>query len=104
MMFTQESGSEPVVWDGKIPGSDKEEATPWDSLFEAGFVPIECNSGDLVVFPGELDHLSLPNYSEHQRHTFQLHLVEGEGAGMKWSERNWLQYPKGVSFLDLKKA
>jgi hypothetical protein len=29
---------------------------------------------------GELDHLSLPNYSELPRHTFQLHAVEGPQA------------------------
>ena len=56
------------------------------------------------VFPGTLDHLSLPNYSKKSRHTFQLHLVEGpcnEGIygekigaehGVTWSKGNWLQY------------
>ncbi len=96
--------------DNKEDDDDDEEekrkmsSLPWDSLFDAGFVPIECKAGDLLVFPGELDHLSLPNYSEHQRHTFQLHLVEGEGAGVKWSEMNWLQYPPGVPFLSLNKC
>ena len=103
MIFTQEPGSETIDWDGKIPSgdNDNEEKEMWEILFDAGFVPIECSAGDLLVFPGELDHLSLPNFSEHQRHTFQLHLVEGEGCGIKWSETNWLQYPKGVPFLSL---
>jgi phytanoyl-CoA hydroxylase len=96
MIFTTEPGSDPVSWEGKIPSGSKESV--WDSLLEAGFVPVECKAGDLLVFPGELDHLSLPNYSIHQRHTFQLHLVDG---GMKWDEGNWLQYPKGVPFLRL---
>ena len=87
-----------VDWVGKIPHLDGCE-TAWDSLFEAGFVPVECKAGDLVVFPGELDHLSLANVSEHQRHTFQLHLVEGERAGVTWADTNWLQYPKGIPFL-----
>mmetsp|Transcript_18676 Transcript_18676/g.20554 ORF Transcript_18676/g.20554 Transcript_18676/m.20554 type:complete len:99 (-) Transcript_18676:57-353(-) len=48
---------------------------------------------DLVVFCGTLDHFSLPNFSPHQRHTFQLHLVEGPTtAGITWSPENWLQY------------
>ena len=32
------------------------------------------------------------------RHTFQLHLVEGERGGAVWSEENWLQYPEGKPF------
>lgn len=88
-----------IDWVGKIPKVDG--MTPWDGLLECGFIPVECKAGDLVVFPGELDHLSLPNVSEHSRHTFQLHLVEGPGAGVTWAESNWLQYPKGMEFLRL---
>lgn len=101
MIFTEEPGSNPIPWDGGIPGGNNTDKKIWDSLFDAGFVPIECDSGDLLVFPGELDHLSLPNFSADQRHTFQLHLVEGEGVGVTWSEKNWLQYPEGVPFLSL---
>ena len=72
-----------------------------NSLFDAGFIPIECKAGDLIAFPGQLDHLSLPNFSVTPRHTFQLHLVEGENAGITWSKSNWLQYPKDASFLSL---
>ena len=67
----------------------------FDDLFAAGFVPVECRAGDLVCFPGTLDHLSLANSTGKSRHTFQLHLVEGPAAGVKWSPRNWLQYPTG---------
>merc|ERR1711865_1161567 len=56
------------------------------------FVPVEVKAGDLVVFCGTLDHFSLPNFSQKQRHTFQLHLVEGPTAGITWSPENWLQY------------
>ena len=56
------------------------------------FVPVEVKAGDLVVFCGTLDHFSLPNFSDKQRHTFQLHLVEGPNAGITWSPENWLQY------------
>jgi len=75
---------------------------PCDGLFEAGFVPIECNAGDLLVFPGTLDHLSLANYSEKPRHTYQLHLVEGPSEGIKWSDSNWLQYKNSAPFPSLK--
>ncbi len=101
MIFIEEINSKPIPWDGGIPGGNTEDKEIWDSLFDAGFIPVECNAGDLLVFPGELDHLSLPNFSDNQRHTFQLHLVEGEGAGITWSETNWLQYPKHIPFLSL---
>lgn len=74
-----------VPWEGKLPENS---LPPCHGLFEAGFVPIECKAGDLLLFPGELDHLSLPNYSPLQRHTFQLHLVDGPGAGTAWAERD----------------
>jgi phytanoyl-CoA hydroxylase len=70
-------------------------------LLEAGFVPVECRAGDVVTFSGQLDHLSLPNFSKLPRHTFQLHLVEGPRAGVTWSPKNWLQYPPGVPFVSL---
>ncbi len=98
MIFEDEPNTTPIAWEGKIPDPQQEEEQ-WESLFRTGFVPVECKAGDLVVFPGELDHLSLANTTDQQRHTFQLHMVEGEGAGVRWSETNWLQYPKGVPFL-----
>jgi len=84
-----------VDWEGKLPLGD------WKGLLKIGFIPVECKAGDLVVFAGELDHLSLPNYSDRPRHTFQLHLVEGPGGGVTWSPSNWLQYPAGKSFVRL---
>lgn len=94
--------SQNVTWEGLLPddGSDP----PCDGLLlEAGFIPVECKAGDLVCFVGSLDHLSLPNYSDKERHTFQLHLVEGPDAGITWANTNWLQYPQGTPFLSIKK-
>lgn len=99
MVFQEEGGVEQIEWEGKIPSRYD---SVWDSLIDAGFVPIECRAGDLLLFCGTLDHLSLPNTSSGQRHTFQLHLVEGENAGVTWSDSNWLQYPNGTKFLRLK--
>ena len=77
-------------------GEDQEEAVK-----AAGFVPLICEKGDLVLIHGQVDHLSLANSSGKSRHTFQLHLVEGPTQGVKWSDRNWMQYPPGESFPSL---
>jgi len=63
-----------------------------------GFVPLPVEEGDLVLIHGQVDHLSMPNTSEHSRHSFQLHLVEGASAGVAWDPGNWLQYPEGKPF------
>jgi hypothetical protein len=86
------------AWDGMLPEGWDPITHGCEGLFEAGFLPVECDAGDLLVFAGELDHLSLPNYSELPRHTFQLHAVEGPAAGIAWSPDNWLQYPDGQNF------
>jgi len=86
-------------WEGALP--DNSWPPPCEGLFKAGFCPVECKAGDLVIFPGTLDHLSLPNYSTLPRHTFQLHLIDGPEAGIKWSDSNWLQYPPGNKFLQV---
>ena len=88
-------GREPLSWDGGLPEGG------YEKLFEAGFIPVECKAGDLLAFNGEVDHLSLPNFSDKPRHTFQLHLVEGEKAGVVWSKSNWLQYPPDLPFMRL---
>ena len=70
---------------------DLETVTPHD-LLRLGWLPLECQAGDLLIFYGTLDHLSLPNTSPTApRRTFQLHIVEG--CGVTWSPSNWLQYP-----------
>ena len=102
MIFLEETDSADwkgqVPWEGGLPGDfDKENCA---GLFDNGFVPVECAKGDLVVFPGTLDHLSLANRSAKSRHTFQLHLVEGTDD-VTWSASNWLQYPEREKFVAL---
>jgi phytanoyl-CoA hydroxylase len=89
-----------VPWDGKLP-DDSLPAPEYIGLYEHGFIPIPCKAGDSLAFAGELDHLSLPNNSSQARHTFQLHCVEGERAGVYWSKENWLQYPPDEPFMKL---
>ena len=89
-------------WEGTIPSlppstADEEEIRVSDSgeaaVRAAGFVPLECEEGDLVLIHGSVDHLSLENRSGKSRHTFQLHLIEGPSEGVEWSPTNWLQLP-----------
>ena len=110
LIFEYHHDNPHVTWEGGIPstvnmkdrGDNRAPSNSvHESLFDAGFVPVECKAGDLVTFCGLLDHLSLPNYSDQTRHTFQLHLVEGPKAGVTWSPKNWLQYPQGAPFLRL---
>jgi phytanoyl-CoA hydroxylase len=91
----EDSSKAAAPWEGAMP--DGSWPPPCEGLFAAGFVPVECKAGDLVCFPGTLDHLSLPNLSASPRHTYQLHLVEGPNEGVTWSSENWLQYKEGVA-------
>ena len=84
------------TWEGTYPRPNATYGASTGAELEAhGFVPVPVKAGDLVLFPGTLDHLSLPNGSPHDRHTFQLHMVEGPEGGVTWAEENWLQYPGG---------
>ena len=87
--------------DDKITDNDKNEEWQKECVRKAGFVPLSCKKGDLVLIHGSVDHLSLANISLKSRHTFQLHLIDGPKAGIKWSEANWLQYPDGEDFPSL---
>lgn len=98
--LTEETNEHKITWEGALP-KDSLPMPECKGLYEAGFIPVPCKAGDLLAFGGELDHLSLPNSSSKARHTFQLHCVEGEEAGVTWSKQNWLQYPPGVSFMKL---
>uniref|UniRef100_A0A0C3TBY8 Phytanoyl-CoA dioxygenase n=1 Tax=Guillardia theta (strain CCMP2712) TaxID=905079 RepID=A0A0C3TBY8_GUITC len=83
-------------WVGKVPGGNPHYSQETvEALKKAGFVSLPVKAGDLVCFAGTLDHLSLSNRTERERHTFQLHLVEGPAAGVKWASSNWMQYPEG---------
>ena len=82
--------AEAAAWEGKDLTAD--------DAARLGFTPLPVPRGSLVVLAGTLDHLSLPNTSPHPRHTFQLHAVEGPGAGVHWAPSNWLQYDSGRPF------
>lgn len=62
------------------------DATSWPQ--EAQAVPLEVESGTLVVFNGLLPHYSAPNRSEKSRHAYTLHVVDGAAA---YAPENWLQ-------------
>jgi len=89
-MFAMNKLEEDTKYDGTLP----------ENLLQAGFVPVECNEGDLVVFVGTLDHLSAQNTTNIARPTFQLHCID-TGMGRQWSSSNWLQYPNDEPFLRL---
>merc|ERR1719174_992273 len=89
---SNETCAQAMKWEGKMPEGWE---PPSKGLKEKGFMPVECEVGDLVVIHGQVDHLSLPNKSDRQRETFQLHLVEGPTEGITWADSNWLQYPTG---------
>mmetsp|Transcript_2193 Transcript_2193/g.2720 ORF Transcript_2193/g.2720 Transcript_2193/m.2720 type:complete len:372 (-) Transcript_2193:313-1428(-) len=87
----QNNGDDQNKEDVSLP--QEEAQIDYNTLFHSlGFVPLKVRRGDLVAFPGTLDHLSAPNTSPRSRHTFQLHIVEGPEAGVEWSKSNWLQY------------
>jgi len=95
MMFKyspEAKGCKAMEWEGKLPEG---------SLYEKGFRPVECGVGDLIVFHGAIDHLSLGNTSDKTRDAYLLHLVEGPDEGITWDKGNWLQYPSGKEFPKL---
>jgi phytanoyl-CoA hydroxylase len=91
--------ADPSALEGKSLGADPAAAAAMLELH--GFKPVACRAGDLVVIHGSVEHLSLPNRSTAPRHSYQLHLVEGLAAGVRWSRSNWLQYPEGTPFSSL---
>jgi phytanoyl-CoA hydroxylase len=58
-----------------------------------GLVPLEASQGTLIVLHGLLPHLSGPNRSEHSRHAYALHVIDGRA---RYSEGNWLQRGPGM--------
>ncbi len=51
-------------------------------------VPVEAETGTLVLLHGSLPHWSAPNTSESSRHAYTLHVIEGSAD---YLEDNWLQ-------------
>ena len=78
-MVRDEAGQGGVAFRGEDP--------PWD-LDTA--VPLEVESGTLVVLHGQLVHFSHQNTSDASRHAYAMHVVEG-APGTVWSPENWLQ-------------
>jgi len=70
------------------PHLERLDPAPWPS---GGAVPIEVESGTLVVFHGLLPHYSAPNRSPVSRHAYTLHAVDGRA---RYASGNWLQRPK----------
>ncbi len=61
------------------------DTTPWP---EAQLVPLEVETGALIVFDGLLPHRSYANRSPRSRHAYTLHIIEGTA---KYLAANWLQ-------------
>jgi phytanoyl-CoA hydroxylase len=61
-------------------------------------VPLEVESGSLIILHGALVHMSTPNHSSHSRHAYVLHLVDEQAH---WSTDNWLQRPDNLPFRRL---
>ena len=65
---------------------ERRDATPWPG--EGSALPLEVESGTLVVFSGLLPHYSAPNRSEKSRHAYTLHAIDGRS---RYFADNWLQ-------------
>ena len=59
--------------------------TPWP---EDERVPVEAETGTLVVFDGRAPHLSAANHSSKSRHAYTLHLIDRR---CHYPAENWLQ-------------
>jgi phytanoyl-CoA hydroxylase len=69
--------------DGKLV-TDQLDVTPWP---DGPRVALEAKQGTLVLLHGLLPHFSGPNLSEHSRHAYTLHIIEGES---RYPADNWL--------------
>lgn len=70
--------------DGKLV-TDQLDVTPWP---DGPRVALEAKQGTLVLLHGLLPHFSGPNLSEHSRHAYTLHIIEGEAH---YPADNWLR-------------
>jgi phytanoyl-CoA hydroxylase len=57
---------------------------------EDGLVPLEAETGTLIVLDGALPHRSGPNRSDRSRHAYTLHVIE---RAAQYPVDNWLQRP-----------
>jgi phytanoyl-CoA hydroxylase len=61
------------------------DSTPYPT---EGLVPLEAKRGTLILLDGALPHLSGPNRSEHPRHAYTLHAIDGTA---RYLDDNWLR-------------
>lgn len=68
---------------------DELDPTPWPAGdYGPPYVPLEAETGTLVVLHGLLPHKSAPNRSDRSRQAFTLHIVDGTA---RYPADNWLQ-------------
>ncbi len=78
---TDDGGTRMSIWG---------EGAPGESL-----IPLEVDTGAVVVIDGMLSHWSDTNRSDRSRHAYTLHVIE---AAAEWSHHNWLQRPDSLPF------
>lgn len=72
---------------------------PLTTYPDDAYTACPVKKGSLVLIHGFVVHRSEPNKSTHSRHAYTFHILESDNV--KYSEDNWLQYPKGVQFPSL---
>ncbi|MCM0020090.1 MAG: phytanoyl-CoA dioxygenase family protein, partial [Tagaea sp.] len=60
-----------------------------------GEVPLEAAQGTLIVLHGLLPHRSGANASQHSRHAYSLHVIDGACG---YPDDNWLRRSDGAAF------
>ncbi len=65
--------------------TDEFDTSPYD---DARRIPLEAETGTLVVLDGALPHWSAPNTSDRSRHAYTLHVIDGTAD---YPPDNWLQ-------------
>ena len=73
-----------------------------DPLDTNGAIPVKIKKGTLVVLHNAVVHYSNENTSEHSRHAYSIHVVDGK-KGITYPADNWLQRPEGYPFREILK-
>ncbi|NOT60902.1 MAG: phytanoyl-CoA dioxygenase family protein, partial [Acidobacteria bacterium] len=76
--------------EGKTMHFETLDETPWA---EDALVPLEVETGTLILFNGLLPHRSCANRSPRSRHAYTLHIIEGTA---NYLDGNWLQRAKAA--------
>ncbi|CAK5059374.1 unnamed protein product [Meloidogyne enterolobii] len=64
------------------------------------YIPIECESGSLILIHGNVLHKSEKNTSNYQRNVYAFHLIDLE-ENEEWENTNWLQENNKYKFPEL---